>query len=122
MHFTVGTRYIERAFKANQKSAAAANALCEFFILKGEHKRVCFMAFFVDPFSAFLQALKLAERAIQFADTLPVLTDGYLRAARVSHAEGSLQQATKHYMATTDGQSKPVLGAIGLAQMQMKNG
>ncbi|KAF8184614.1 hypothetical protein K438DRAFT_1974399 [Mycena galopus ATCC 62051] len=48
--FTMGTRMIERAFKANQKSATAANALCELFLRKGSHDR----------------ALKLAECTIQF--------------------------------------------------------
>ncbi|KAJ7658031.1 RNA polymerase II-associated protein, partial [Mycena rosella] len=104
--YTTGTRMIERAFKANQKSAAAANALCELFLRKGSHDR----------------ALKLAERTIQFADTLTVLTEGYIRAGRVSHAEGSIPQATKYYSSATEGQPKHVIGAIGLAQMQMQNG
>ncbi|KAF8212535.1 RNA polymerase II-associated protein [Mycena galopus ATCC 62051] len=103
--FTMGTRMIERAFKANQKSATAANALCELFLRKGSHDR----------------ALKLAERTIQFADTLTVLTEGYIRAGRVSHAEGSFAQATKYYSSATEGQPKHVIGAIGLAQMQMQN-
>ncbi|KAJ7167486.1 RNA polymerase II-associated protein [Mycena filopes] len=103
--YTMGTRMIERAFKANQKSAAAANALCELFLRKGSHDR----------------ALKLAERTIQFADTLTVLTEGYIRAGRVSHAEGSLVHATKYYSSATEGQPKHVIGAIGLAQMQMQN-
>ncbi|KAK7006015.1 Tetratricopeptide repeat protein 1 [Favolaschia claudopus] len=103
--FTIGTRLIERAFKANQKNAAAANALCELFLRKGNYDR----------------ALKLAERTIQFADTLTVLTEGYIRAARVSHAEGSIPQATKYYSSATEGQPKHIVGAIGLAQMQMQN-
>ncbi|KAH7920613.1 TPR-like protein [Leucogyrophana mollusca] len=103
--FLAGTKFIEKAFNANQKSAAAANALCELFLRKGSYKR----------------ALKLAERTIQFADTLTLLTEGYLRAARVLHAEGSLAQATKYYTLATEGQPKHVMGAIGLAQMQMQN-
>ncbi|KAF9464960.1 RNA polymerase II-associated protein [Collybia nuda] len=103
--FLQGTKFIEKAFNANQKSAAAANALCELFLRKGNYKR----------------ALKLAERTVQFADTLTVLTEGYLRAGRVSHAEGSLAYATRYYSAAIEGQPKHVLGAIGLAQMQMQN-
>lgn len=38
--FLIGTKYIERAFNANQKSAAAANALCELFLRKNNLKRV----------------------------------------------------------------------------------
>ncbi|KAJ7646672.1 RNA polymerase II-associated protein [Roridomyces roridus] len=103
--YTSGTKMVERAFKTNQKSAAAANALCELFLRKGSYDR----------------ALKLAERTIQFADTLTVLTEGYIRAGRVSHAEGSLPYATKYYSSATEGQPKHVIGAIGLAQMQMQN-
>ncbi|KAG6902757.1 hypothetical protein C0995_011905 [Termitomyces sp. Mi166 len=103
--FMHGTRLINMAFKSNQRSAAAANALCEVFLRKGEYDR----------------ALKLAERTIQFADTLTVLTEGYLRAGRVSHAEGSLSHASKYYSAAVEGQPKHVVGAIGLAQLQMQN-
>ncbi|KAF8070705.1 RNA polymerase II-associated protein [Lyophyllum atratum] len=103
--FLQGTKLIGEAFNANQRSAAAANALCEVFLRKGNYTR----------------ALKLAERTIQFADTLTVLTEGYLRAGRVSHAEGSVTHATKYYSSAVEGQPKHILGAIGLAQMQMQN-
>lgn len=38
--FLKGTKLIERAFNSNQKSASAANALCELFLRKGNLKRV----------------------------------------------------------------------------------
>ena len=38
--FLTGTRLIERAFNANQRNSAAANALCELFLQKGQTKRV----------------------------------------------------------------------------------
>lgn len=66
--------------------------------------------------------MKLAERTIQFADTLTILTEGYLRAARVSHASGNIVQATNFYNAAVEGQPKHIVGAIGMAQMQMLNG
>ncbi|KAF8160649.1 RNA polymerase II-associated protein [Crassisporium funariophilum] len=103
--FLFGTKLIETAFKANNRSAAAANALCELFLRKGNHSR----------------ALKLAERTIQFADTLTILTEGYLRAGRVSHVGESIPQANKFYSAAVEGQPKHVVGAIGMAQMQMLN-
>lgn len=68
------------------------------------------------------QALKLAERTIQFADTTAVLADGYIRAGRVCHAEGSYSDALKHYKQAAEGHSKNVLAAIGFAQMQLRNG
>ena len=121
-----GTKLIETAFKANNRSAAAANALCELFLRKGDHSRVRIFFFFLafsDSSIVFLhQALKLAERTIQFADTKTILTEGYLRAGRVSHARGSLSQATKFYFNAVKGQPKHVVGAIGVAQTQMLNG
>ncbi|KAF4620607.1 hypothetical protein D9613_000259 [Agrocybe pediades] len=103
--FVAGTKLIEKAFHASNRTAAVANALCELFLQKGNHSR----------------ALKLAERTIQFADTLTILTEGYLRAGRVSHASGSIAQATKFYNNAIEGQPKNVVGAIGVAQMQMLN-
>ena len=38
--FLSGTKLIETAFKANNRSAAAANALCELFLRKGNYSRV----------------------------------------------------------------------------------
>ncbi|KAG2341125.1 hypothetical protein BDR05DRAFT_949974 [Suillus weaverae] len=67
-------------------------------------------------------SLKLAERTIQFADTLTLLTEENLTAARVLYVEGSLKEATKYYTTITDGKRKYVLGAIGIAQMQIQNG
>lgn len=104
--FTTGTKYIEKAFQqSTRNNAAAANALCEFFLQKGDVTR----------------SLKLAERTIQFADTLTVLTEGYIRAGRVAHAQGSLTQAHKHYSVALEGQPKNILASIGLAQIQISN-
>jgi RNA polymerase-associated protein CTR9 len=120
--FLQGTKLIEKAFNANQRSAAAANALCELFLRKANHKRVRTSSDSSFTYAHGLQALKLAERTIQFADTLTVLTEGYLKAGRVSHAEGSLVLATKYYSSAIEGHPKHVLAAIGLAQLQMQNG
>ncbi|TFY58741.1 hypothetical protein EVJ58_g6226 [Rhodofomes roseus] len=101
-----GTRYIERAFKANQRNSAAANALCELILLKGQHK----------------MALKLAERTIQFTDIKTVLTDGYIRAGRVSHAMGNQAAAKRFFNQAKYGQPLNLMANIGLAQLQIKNG
>jgi RNA polymerase-associated protein CTR9 len=82
----------------------------------------CVLQNFLFTRAHVLQALKLAERTIQFADTLTVLTEGYLKAGRVSHADGSLILATKYYSLAIEGHPKHVLAAIGLAQLQMQNG
>jgi len=68
------------------------------------------------------QAMKLAERTIQFADTLTILTDGYIKAGRASHADGAVLEATRHF---TEAMKTPVINpiaAIGLAQIQLKTG
>jgi len=120
----IGSKLIERAFNSNQRNASAANALCDIFLRKGQHKRVrvsltiCRLRLL----TVTLQALKLAERTIQFADTMNVLTDGYIRAGRVCHAQGSYGDALKHYKEAVEGQSKNVIAAIGFAQMQLQNG
>ena len=38
--YVTGTKMVEKAFNINKKSAAAANALCELFLRKGDYKRV----------------------------------------------------------------------------------
>lgn len=70
----------------------------------------------------FEQAMKLAERTIQFADTLTILTDGYIKAGRVSHAEGSTPDATRHFTEATKGPVVSAMAALGLAQIQLKAG
>ena len=120
----VGSKLIEKAFNCNQRNASAANALCDIFLRKGQYKRVrsCFRLTPGNALIETLQAVKLAERTIQFADTMAVLTDGYIRAGRVCHAEGSYSDALKHYKQAAEGQSNNVLAAIGFAQMQLQNG
>ncbi|OCH88638.1 RNA polymerase II-associated protein [Obba rivulosa] len=103
--FLLGTRLVERAFKANQTNAAAANVLCELTIQKGQYKR----------------AEKLAERVIQFADTKMLLSEGYIRAARIAHAEGSTADAMKYYTKAKEGPPPNVVASVGIAQMQLKN-
>jgi len=101
-----GYKFIERVFNANKQSAAAANVLSGLFLRKGQHPT----------------ALKLAERTIQYSDTLAILSDGYLRAALVSHAEGNMTEAMKHYRAAKEGMPNSVLANVGLAQMYIHNG
>jgi len=66
--------------------------------------------------------MKLAERTIQFADTLTILTDGYIKAGRVGHAEGSVPDATRNFTEAMKGPVVNAMAAIGLAQIQLKAG
>jgi RNA polymerase-associated protein CTR9 len=45
--FVTGTKMVEKAFNANQRSASAANALCELFLRKGNHSRVSSALFYL---------------------------------------------------------------------------
>ncbi|KIM30492.1 hypothetical protein M408DRAFT_15487 [Serendipita vermifera MAFF 305830] len=100
--YAVGSKHIERSFGTNQKNAANANCLSEYFIRRGEPRK----------------ALKLAERAIQFADTLAVVNEGHLRAGRVAHLEGRYDDAITHY---TAAKNLP-LASISIAQCHIKKG
>ena len=66
--------------------------------------------------------MKLAERTIQFADVKGILCDGYIRAARVCHREGSMTEAMSHFSKAKDARKDSVLATIGFAQMQLRNG
>ncbi|KAL6301253.1 RNA polymerase II-associated protein [Sparassis latifolia] len=101
----LGTRLIERAFNANQRNSAAANALSEIFLQRGQYKR----------------AMKLAERAIQFADVKTLVTDGHVRAARVCRVQYSAGDASWHYTRAKEGSPQNVLANIGTAQLLLKN-
>ncbi|KAH8118914.1 TPR-like protein [Phellopilus nigrolimitatus] len=100
-----GTKYCERAFNSNNRNAAAANALFEFFLRKGDKKR----------------ALKLAERTIQFAETLTLFSAGHIHAGHLAQMDGSTSDAMRHFGAALKGNPKNTLAAIGLAQIQVKN-
>ncbi|TFK74286.1 RNA polymerase II-associated protein [Pluteus cervinus] len=108
-----GTEMVGEAFKANKHSAAAANVLSDLFLQRQEYSK----------------SMKLAERTIQFADTVSLLIEGFIRAGRVSHAEGSVSRAFRCYRSAMDptptssstNPIKSVVAAVGLAQTQMKN-
>ena len=102
----LGYKYVEKAFNTNKQSAAAANVLSALFLRKGHHAT----------------ALKLAERTVQYADTWVVLSDGYIRAALVSHAEGHMTEAIKHYTAAKEGSPNNIVANVGLSQMYIHNG
>ena len=68
-----------------------------------------------------MQALKLAERTVQYADTLALLTEGNFRMARVHHHDGNTQLATKHYQLAVESQQKHTLSALGLSQMHIQS-
>jgi len=67
-------------------------------------------------------SLKLAERTIQYADTLSLLADGHLRAGRTLHIEGNRHvEAAKHYE-TVNKNMPGVLASVGLAGIYLQKG
>jgi RNA polymerase-associated protein CTR9 len=113
-------------FRTNQKNAAAAVVLCEVFLHQKNYKRVSLPLSLIPILNrstdGYVKALKLAERAIQYADTLSVLNEGYIKAARVCHADNNPVLATRYFTLATDGNPKHVMSSLGLAQMQINNG
>ena len=109
--FLIGTRLIEKAFNANQRNSAAANALCSYFRRRGDNRA----------------ALKLAERTIQFADILTLYASGHIHAGTLAQADviagdpSRIQDASKHFQNALKGSPKNVLAAIGVAQVQISN-
>lgn len=99
-----GTKYCERAFNGNNRNAAAANALFDFFLQKRDKKR----------------ALKLAERTVQFSETLTLLSAGHIHAGYLSQVDGTSTDALRHYNHALKSNPKNLLAAMGLAQVQVK--
>ena len=70
----------------------------------------------------------MAERTIQFADTLTLLCDGYVRAGQIARVnvdgegKGSPAEAMKHFNAALKNHPKHTLAALGVAQAQIQNG
>ena len=66
--------------------------------------------------------LKLIERTIQFAETLTLLSAGHIHAGYLLQIEGTLTDALRHYNTALKSNSKNLLAAMGLAQVQVKQG
>ena len=101
-----GTKLCGQAFKFNNRNAAAANALFDVFLQRGD-KSI---------------SIKLAERTIQFAETLALFGSGHIHAGRLAQMQGSLNEAHRHFNAALKSNPKNSLAAIGLAQVQLQNG
>lgn len=61
-------------------------------------------------------------RQRHFADTLTLLSDGYVHAGQIARADGLTSEAMKHFNAALKGHPKHILAALGLAQAQVQNG
>lgn len=105
-NYLKGSKLCERAFNLNNRNAASANVLFDLFLQKGNKTT----------------ALKLAERTIQFAETLALFSAGHIHAGHLAQLEGSMTDAMRHFNAALKGNPKNVLAAIGLAQVHLKNG
>ncbi|KIO17833.1 hypothetical protein M407DRAFT_84591 [Tulasnella calospora MUT 4182] len=104
--FVQGSKLLTSVFKAatlTSVGAAAASAVAEVLQRQGHSDR----------------SLKLAERAIQFSDTLAVLADGHIRAARACQDLGLTKIALRHYTWATESAPTKVLAWIGKAQMHL---
>jgi RNA polymerase-associated protein CTR9 len=106
-----GTKIVERVFKKHNKNAAASNILSYIQLQRTSH----------DP-NLLVPSMKLAERTIQFADTLTILNEGHIRAARAAQAEGSYSQALSLYTSAASRSMVPhTLAVLGQAQIHIQN-
>ena len=101
-----GTKLCGQAFKFNNRNAAAANALFDVLLQRGDRNI----------------PVKLAERTIQFAETIALFSSGHVHAGRLAQMQGSLNEAHRHFNAALKSNPKNSLAAIGLAQVQLQNG
>lgn len=67
-------------------------------------------------------ALKLAERTIQFAETLALFSAGQIHAAYLAQLNNQTAEATRFYSAALKSNPKNPIASIGLAQQQYKTG
>ncbi|KAL8290248.1 hypothetical protein RQP46_003187 [Phenoliferia psychrophenolica] len=97
--YAVGMKHLTAAFKKDNSSSAAAGLLATHFLHLGNHSN----------------ALKLAERAVQFADTRSLISEGHFGIARVLHAQKS-DKAPEQYIQARDAAPEQVLPNLAVAQ------
>ncbi|KAH8823308.1 hypothetical protein DL96DRAFT_1502475 [Flagelloscypha sp. PMI_526] len=113
-----GTKLVNAAFLASA-NAATSNLLCSSVIKSGQWRK----------------GVKLAERTIQCADNLPLLTEGWVKAGRVCYnwakslersdpikASQIMARAVKNFQQAVDGNKRSVIAHIGLAASQLSSG
>jgi len=63
------------------------------------------------------QATKMAERAVQYANTSSTLVEARLVLARAFHAQGKLHEATREYKAAAPPDRFSLTPILGVAQI-----
>lgn len=79
--YTKGIEFIQKAFKQDNTSSTTAAALANYFLTTGNFDAV----------------LKLSERAIQYADSKAILSEGHLLLARALQGIGQEADAAMEY-------------------------
>ncbi|CDZ96575.1 TPR-containing nuclear phosphoprotein that regulates K() uptake [Phaffia rhodozyma] len=104
-----GLRSVAAAFRASdQTSAAAAIASSTMHSLES---------------GAYSRAVKLAERAMQFADTRAHYIGGLTTLARIHHMQGNIPEAQGMFeQAASESRNSSLLADIGAGQMQIASG
>jgi RNA polymerase-associated protein CTR9 len=105
---TEGVSYVQRAFKLNTKSTAAALALTTVAALGGKIEL----------------ASKLAERAVQFADNKRHSILANSERGRLGFIAGDYSDASPYFTAAKnqDPQGVNIIAELTLAQIAIKNG
>ncbi|TIA91902.1 hypothetical protein E3P81_01822 [Wallemia ichthyophaga] len=100
-----GIRYVHTAYKLNEKNSNAANVLSYYFL--GKRKLPV--------------AIKYAERAIQYADAIPVLVDAYNNLARVHHLSGNTDEALRCYKVALERSPNNIVAQLGRGQLLLND-
>ncbi|KAK4704656.1 RNA polymerase-associated protein CTR9, partial [Phenoliferia sp. Uapishka_3] len=97
--YKTGMEYVKVAFKKDNTTAAAAGPLATHFLYQANYDA----------------ALKLAERAVQYADTRALLAEGHVHVARVLHAQNN-DAAMSRYAESIAANPEHVVANLAIAQ------
>jgi RNA polymerase-associated protein CTR9 len=99
VEYEEGIKRLQDVFKADKCSASAASGLAGHFLTMRQ----------------WPTAIKLGERAIQYADSRAALSEGNLVLARALHATNLLNEAAPHYIRAAEKSPEQLVAAVASA-------
>lgn len=99
--YSKGIQYVHTAYKLNEYNSNAANVLAYYFL--GKRKMP--------------SAIRYAERAIQYADAIPVLVDAHNNLGRVHHYNNNTEDALRCYKVALERSPNNIVAQLGRGQL-----
>ncbi|TIB72226.1 Sec63-domain-containing protein [Wallemia mellicola] len=99
--YSKGIQYVHTAYKLNEYNSNAANVLAYYFL--GKRKMPT--------------AIRYAERAIQYADAIPVLVDAHNNLGRVHHYNKNTEDALRCYKVALERSPNNIIAQLGRGQL-----